>query len=165
MPLDPTTTAAEEPLSPRRLAPSAALLGAHIALTAALGTEGVAGTEHDQQTIDLLLRLRASPQDGMRAVNLSEQLMVSTSHMSRVIDKVEAHGLVKRRPDPDDRRANRVIITTDGCEVVAAVAPHIAATLDRVIHDTLTPGEIGTLIQLLGQIEHAARTPPATAAP
>ncbi|MGI9612452.1 MAG: MarR family winged helix-turn-helix transcriptional regulator [Acidimicrobiales bacterium] len=158
---DPTETAAEELLSPRRLAPSAAILGAHIALTAALGTEGVAGTEHDQQTIDLLLRLRTSRDDGARAVELSQQLMISPSHMSRVIDKVEACGLVERTPDPADRRANRIVITPNGREVLAAVAPHIAATLDRAIHDTLSPEELTTLIGLLGRIEHAARATPA----
>ena len=68
-------------------------------------------------------------------------------------------GLVERTPDPTDRRANKVIMTDAGREVVARVAPHIAGTLDRIIHDTLTPGEIDTLIKLLGRIEHEARSP------
>lgn len=156
---DPTGPPAEELLSAERLAPSAALYSAYTAISAALGTEGVAGTEHDQQTIDLLLRIELSPRHACRAVDLAEQLMVSTSHMSRVIDKVEALGLVKRSRDPDDRRANHVIMTPAGCEVVAAVAPHIAGTLDRVIHNTLSAEEIDTLIDLLGRIEHEARTP------
>ena len=145
-------------LCPRRLAPSAAILGAHVALSSALGIVGVAGTRYDQRTVDLLLRLELSPQCSMRAVELSEQLMCSASHMSRVIDRVEAAGLVTRTPDPDDRRANQITITDKGSEVLASVAPHIAAVLDRVIHETLDPDEISTLIKLLGRVEHAART-------
>ena len=149
---------AEEPLSPRRLAPSAALLGAHIALSAALGDDHVVGTEYDQRTVDLLLRLELSPTKGMRAVDLCEQLMVSASHTSRLIDRVEALGLIERTPDPHDRRANQVVLTHDGRDVVNEIAPHMAAVLDRVIHHTLNRTEIDTLIELLGRIESAART-------
>lgn len=157
---NPTEPSTEELLSARRLAPSAAVLGTHIALSAVLGTEGVAGTQHDQRTIDLLLRLYGSLGRALRAVDLSRQLMVSASHMSRVIDRVEALGLVRRTPDPDDRRASQIVITTEGSEVVATVAPHIAAVLDRVVHNVLTAQEINTLIDLLGRIEHAARAAP-----
>jgi DNA-binding MarR family transcriptional regulator len=149
----------EEPLSQRRLAPSAAILGAHIALTAALGHDHVVGTEHDQRTVDLLLRLEMSPTKAMRAVDLCEQLMVTASHTSRLIDRVEQLGLVARTPDPDDRRANQVVLTKQGTEVVGEIAPHMAAVLDRIFHETLDPVEIQTLIALLGRVESEARTP------
>ena len=149
-------------LSAQRLEPSAALYSAYTAVHAVLGSENTIGREYDQQTIDLLLRLEESPQHASRAVDLAERLMVSTSHMTRVIDKVEALGLVKRTPDPDDRRANQVILTADGSDVVATIAPHIASALDRVIHDTLTPEEINILIELLRRIEHEARAPQPT---
>ncbi len=148
---------AEEPLCPRRLAPSAAILGAYIALSAALGDDRVVGTDHDRRTIDLLLRLELSPAKSMRAVDLCEQLMVSASHTSRLIDRVENIGLVERTPDPDDRRANQIVITAEGREVIDRIAPHMAAVLDRVIHETLELTEIDILIELLGRIEHAAR--------
>jgi DNA-binding MarR family transcriptional regulator len=146
-----------ELLSARRMAPSAALYATYTAVNAVLGSEGMAGTEYDRQTIDLLLRLEESPQHAGRAVDLADRIMVSTSHMTRVVDKVEALGLVKRTPDPDDRRANLVTLTADGSDVVATVAPHIAATLDRIIHDTLTTEEINILIELLSRIEQQAR--------
>ena len=157
MEYDNTNPSTTELLSSERLAPSAALYGAYIAVNAVLGAESTIGSRYDQQTIDLLLRLQELPQQASRAVDLAERLMVSTSHMSRVIDKVETLGLVERTPDPTDRRANQVILTADGSDVVATVAPHIAAALDRVIHDTLNPGEISTLIDVLGRIEHEAR--------
>lgn len=149
----------KELLNPERLAPSAAILGANTALGAALGAEGVGGTEHDQQTIDLLLRIELAPRDACRAVDLAEQMLVSNGHMSRVVDKVVALGLIERTPDPNDRRANQLVITEAGQEVLAAVAPHIAGTLDRVVHETLSPSEIETLIDLLGRIEREARRP------
>ena len=62
-----------------------------------------------------------------------------------------------------DRRANQVVLTKQGADVVGEIAPHMAAVLDRVFHDTLNPAEIETLIALLGRIEAAAHTPPGTA--
>lgn len=142
-----------------RVAIPAIARAAHIALSAALGDDHVVGTEHDQRTVDLLLRLEMSPAKAMRAVDLCEQLMVSASHTSRLIDRVEGLGLVERTPDPDDRRANQVVLTRHGADVVGEIAPHMAAVLDRVFHDTLNPDEIETLIALLGRVEAAARTP------
>ena len=55
---------------------------------------------------------------------------------------------------------NQVVLTKQGADVVGEIAPHMAAVLDRVFHDTLNPAEIETLIALLGRIEAAARTPP-----
>ena len=98
----PTGQTTEELLNPERVAPSAAIIGAFIALDAALANHDNPEIEHDRQTIDLLFRLELSPQHACRAVDLAEQLMISTSHMSRVIDKVEALGLVARTPDPND---------------------------------------------------------------
>lgn len=146
-------------LTPERLAPTAALLGAHIAVSAVLDAS-VAGTGHDQRTLDLLVRLALGPEEGERAVNISEQLMVSPSHLSRVIDRVEAAGLITRTPDPSDRRANLLVLTPAGIDVLDQIAPRLAATLDRVVHDTLTASEIETLVDLLGKLETAARATP-----
>ena len=44
-----------------------------------------------------------------------------------------------------DRRANQVVLTKQGADVVGEIAPHMAAVLDRVFHDTLNdmPGVCG----------------------
>ena len=159
MPDDAIRPTVKELLNPGRLAPSAAILGANTAIGAALTIDSAGGTAHDQQTLDVLLRLGLAPDGACRAVDLAEQLMVSNGHMSRVLDKVERLGLIERRPDPTDRRANRLLITAAGHEVLAEVAPFMAATLDRIVHDVLSAEEIGTLIALLGRIEEAARRP------
>ncbi|MEM8923611.1 MAG: MarR family transcriptional regulator [Actinomycetota bacterium] len=146
----------KELLNPDRLAPSAAVLGAYIAIDAVLGDD-LARCGHERRTVDLLLRLATAPGHAMRAVDLAEQLLLSPSHVSRLIDRVEADGLVERRPDPADRRANQVVLTDAGWEVMAGVAPHMALTLDRVVHGVLSDEETATLVELLGRIEAAAR--------
>ncbi len=64
--------------------------------------------------------------EGVRLSDVSEELDVSPPHITRLIDDMEAKGLVQRRPDPDDRRALRVVVTEAGVELEARVRPLMA---------------------------------------
>lgn len=61
--------------------------------------------------------LHLDPLDGKQLVTLSDLQMVARSTISRVIDQMEAAGLVDRVTDPDDRRAQRVVLTPAGVEL------------------------------------------------
>ena len=135
------------------------MLSAQIALGRLIENEAVAPTGEDPTTVDLLTRLDQAPESRLRAVELSRQLLLSPSHISRTIDKAEAGGLVVRGADPDDRRASQVTITTAGREVLGQFAPRLEAIIDRVIGQTLSKAEADTLIELLGRIQAAARDP------
>ena len=138
------------------LRPSGALLAAQIALGGAIEREAVAGGPHDSTTLDLLIRLSLAPGHRLRAVELCGRLQLSPSHVSRMLDRAEASGLVAREPDVDDRRAKSVRITAAGLAAVSDFAPRLHAVLTDVIHDTLVPAEIETLIASLERIAAAA---------
>jgi DNA-binding MarR family transcriptional regulator len=144
-------------LDPATLRPSGALLGANIALGAAIERLAVAATGHDPTTLDLLVRLDLAPGRQLRAVELCRQLQLSPSHVSRMLDRAQAAGLVSRGPDPRDRRANLVSLTDGGRAVVATFAPRLHAVLDRVVFQTLDEEEIDRLVESLDRIEAAAR--------
>ena len=139
------------------LRPSGALLGAQIALSAAIDSRAVASIGQDPTVVELLVRLDLAPGQKLRAVDICGQLMLSPSHISRVIDKAEAAGLVKRGPDPSDRRASLITISTEGKRIVADFAPRLHAVLNTAIFDVLSPAEIQTLVGSLERIETAAR--------
>ena len=107
--------------------------------------------------VDLLVRLDLAPKRQLRAVDICQQLMLSPSHISRVIDKAEAAELVQRGPDPSDRRASLITLSTEGKKIVADFAPRLHAVLDMTIFDVLSAAEINTLIGLLERIETASR--------
>lgn len=139
------------------MAPSGALLATQIALSHAINRRAVDLVEHDSTTLDLLTRLALDPDQRLRGVELCRQLMLSPSHISRRIDRAEQEGLVRREPDPSDRRAQLVTLTDAGREVVGRFAPLLSSVLTEVIHDTLSPDEIASLISMLGRLEAAAR--------
>lgn len=147
------------------LRPSGALLAAQIALGAAIDRDAVAHASLDATTLDLLVRIDLAGDGGIRPVELCRQLLLSPSHVSRVIDRAEAADLVERSPDPDDRRAQRIALTDGGRAAVGDFAPRLHAVLDRVIHQTLDRGEIAQLVAMLQRIEKAARVDPPESGP
>jgi len=51
-----------------------------------------------------------------RLTDLSERLLVDKSTITRIVDRLESAGLVRREADPDDRRVQRVVLTGQGRE-------------------------------------------------
>jgi len=138
---------------------SGALLAAQTAIGRLIDVEAVAPIGQDPTIVDLLTRLDQAPKNRLRAVELSRQLLMSPSHISRTLDKAEALGLVERGPDPDDRRASQISMTNAGRSVVRDFSPRLRVIIDRVVNDTLSEAEIETLIQLLDRLREAACQP------
>ncbi len=146
-------------LAAETLRVSGAILATQIAMGRLIDTEAVGPTGHDPTTLDLLVRLDQAPANRLRAVELSRQLLMSPSHISRRVDRAEALGIVERRPDPDDRRASQVVLTTSGREILEKFAPRMESVIDRIIVQTLSDKEADILVELLGRIQQAACEP------
>lgn len=70
---------------------------------------------------DLLAQLEREPA-GMRMGELSRRLMVTGGNITTITDSLVKDGLVRREPDPDDRRSWRVRITPRGLNRFRAMA-------------------------------------------
>lgn len=77
---------------------------------------------------DVLAALRRSGEPfTMTPTALARLVMLSPAGMTNRIDRLEAAGLVERRPDPGDRRSSLIVLTDSGRERVdAAVTDHVA---------------------------------------
>jgi DNA-binding MarR family transcriptional regulator len=122
----------------------------------AIDVLAVARTDYNPTTLDLLVRLRLAPHHELRGVDLCRQLLKSPGYVSRVIDQAESDGLVIRRADPNDRRAQRIALTQAGEDSLEAFIPHVVKVLDQTVYATLDDHEIETLIDLLGRIAASA---------
>jgi DNA-binding MarR family transcriptional regulator len=70
---------------------------------------------------------RSGPPYRLKPGELVGALVLSSGAVTNRIDRVEAAGLVKRLPDPDDRRGTLVALTVKGRTVVnEAVRAHLA---------------------------------------
>jgi MarR family transcriptional regulator for hemolysin len=64
----------------------------------------------------VLFRLRQ--QEGLSQVDLAEVLELQPISLVRLLDRLVEHGLLERRPDPKDRRANKLHLTRAGRRLV-----------------------------------------------
>ena len=73
---------------------------------------------------DVLIQLEEA-EDGLRMNELAGRILFSKSGLTRVVDRMEEAGLVRRERPPDDRRVVEVFITPVGLETLRAA---------RVVH-------------------------------
>lgn len=73
-----------------------------------------ARTDLDLQVYDALLHTFEAGDDGIRMTDLARQIALSKAGLTALIDRLERRSLVRRVPDPADRRAIRITLTEDG---------------------------------------------------
>lgn len=81
---------------------------------------------------DLLAQIHRPPQ-GPTMGELSHRLMVSKGNLSDLVERVEAKGLIERRPDPDDGRVHHVYLTAAGEQLTARLLPAHEAWLKQMM--------------------------------
>ena len=94
--------------------------------------------------------------EGITQQELAERLLVTKGNVVGLIDRVSTAGWVERRPDPEDRRANRLYLTDAGRKLLAEAWP-IQVALIQKIFGTLTEGKLRLMHELLVRLDHASR--------
>jgi DNA-binding MarR family transcriptional regulator len=79
----------------------------------------------------VLFRLRE--QEGLSQVDLADVLELQPISLVRLLDRLVEHGLVERRHDPRDRRANRLFLTASGRQL----ADDLDSLRDSIANDVL----------------------------
>jgi DNA-binding MarR family transcriptional regulator len=77
----------------------------------------------------------------MRVGDLARALRVTVGGTSKLVDRIERAGLIAREPDPDDRRASRVALTTAGKRKLTAALKTYEAEVAGILGGVLRPEE------------------------
>jgi DNA-binding MarR family transcriptional regulator len=97
----------------------------------------------------VLFRLRQ--QEGLSQVDLADVLELQPISLVRLLDRLVEHGLLERRPDPKDRRANRLFLTSRGRQLVDDLdnlRDAIALDVLRDIPDEAIQTSLDTLVDV-----------------
>jgi DNA-binding MarR family transcriptional regulator len=97
----------------------------------------------------VLFRLRQ--QEGLSQVDLADVLELQPISLVRLLDRLVEHGLLERRPDPKDRRANRLFLTGSGRRLVDdldSLRDAIASDVLRDIPDEAIQTSLDTLVDV-----------------
>ena len=108
--------------------------------------------------------LRFVGEQESRATHLAARLGVSAPVLSRHIAELEELGLVHRRPDPDDGRAQLVALTDAGRAKLIEIEEHRVATLQEFLRDWSQHDAEGTAKVLQKLSESLRESARATAA-
>jgi len=129
-----------------------AIMEFHGALTPLLDQELREGTEMDLQTYDVLLHTHEAEDEGIRMTELARRLVLSKSGLTAVVDRLEERGWVRRIPDPQDRRATRIMLTEDGESAFHRAAEIHIAGIERHFASHLSEEEAGVIAEALERI-------------
>ncbi len=73
--------------------------------------------------------------DGLRSADLGRRAGLEPSSMTGLLDRMERDGLIQRQPDPDDRRAQRIVLTEAGRAAEGPVLVVVDQVLGRLTQD------------------------------
>ncbi len=98
----------------------------------------------------VLFRLRQ--QEGLSQVDLADVLELQPISLVRLLDRLVEHDLLERRPDPKDRRANRLFLTHAGRQLVDDLDSLRDSIATDVLQD-IPDAAIGTSLETLRDIK------------
>jgi MarR family 2-MHQ and catechol resistance regulon transcriptional repressor len=111
---------------------------------------------------EVLTRLARSPGNHLRMTDLAAQTSLSTSGVTRVVDRMERDGLLRRRACPSDRRSSYAVVTTAGLSRLDETLPGHLQIIEQWFTGQLEPAALAALLDGLRQVRDAVH-PGATA--
>ena len=138
-----------------------AFLNAHAQVTRRISRDLAAAGLPDLSWYDLLWAVYQRGEGGLRVNELAREVVLSPTAMSRFVDRVVAAGCVRREPDPQDRRALRIVIADDGVALLKRMWPVYAAGIEAHFAAFLGRSPAGTRAMLEQMAASAAPGPAA----
>lgn len=101
-------------------------------------------------TYDVLVQLVEAPARRLRMSELAERVLLSRSGLTRLVDRLEREGLVRREACEADARGLFTVLTDDGLARLRAASPtHLRGVAEHAV-GRLDDGEAAQLATLLG---------------
>jgi DNA-binding MarR family transcriptional regulator len=88
----------------------------------------------------------------MRRIDLANELRLSPSGITRLLDRLEDQGLVGKGACKEDARVSYAVLTEAGLAKLREAAPGHVEDIDGRIGEVLDEDEMRTLTELLGRI-------------
>jgi DNA-binding MarR family transcriptional regulator len=108
---------------------------------------------------DVLVQLAESPDGALRMSELAQAVLLSRSGLTRLVDRLEREGLVKRRSCPSDARGTLAVLTDAGrARLRAASGTHLRGVARHVLSH-FDPAELDTLGDLLARLGGESEEP------
>lgn len=128
------------------------LLAVQATLVRRLNQELEAGGHVPIEWYDVLIHLSEAPEERMRLSALADAILLSRSGLTRLVDRMETAGLLRREVCPDDRRGSFAILTDVGRDALERAAPAHLAGIKQHFARHLSAEEAQTLSRVFARI-------------
>jgi DNA-binding MarR family transcriptional regulator len=104
--------------------------------------------------LDVLSRLYDAPGHSLRMQELQERSLFTRSGMTRLADRIEAAGLIRRERVPGDRRGVSVVLTPEGELLIESAMAKHRSDVEQEFARRLTPAQREAVAEALWQFWH-----------
>src|SRR5436190_11488483 len=101
---------------------------------------------------DVLLELSRAAEGRLRPLEIEKETLLAQYNLSRLLDRLEKEGLIRRKPCEDDARGQWVVITEEGRAAQARTWKVYARSIQRHVGEKLDERSATMLGGLLGRL-------------
>lgn len=102
---------------------------------------------------DVLLTLAEAPERRLRMAELADRVLLSRSGLTRLVDRIEKAGFVRRERSTDDARGTYTVLLPLGLRRLRAAVPVHLAGIQRHWLSRFDDDELRTLGELLARLD------------
>ena len=100
--------------------------------------------------------IRVERNEGLKQSELAEMLDLQPISLTRLLDRLAENGLIERRADPNDRRANRLYLKPAAKPLIARLA-ELGADMMETVLDGVSPAAIERMLKDLSVVKDNLR--------
>jgi MarR family transcriptional regulator for hemolysin len=101
--------------------------------------------------------VRLDRQEGQKQSELAEMLDLQPISLTRLLDRLAQNGLIERRPDPHDRRANRLYLKPAARPLLEQLG-HLGQNVMKEVLDGIDPAGLEQLLRNIVLMKDNLRT-------
>lgn len=101
--------------------------------------------------------IRIDRHEGLKQSELADMLDLQPITLTRLLDRLADNGLIERRADPNDRRANRLFLKPAAKPLLGRLAD-LGADMMETVLDGLSGSSIERMLKELGQMKDNLRS-------
>lgn len=105
---------------------------------------------------DVLMTLETAPGGRLRMSELADRVILSRSGLTRLVDRLEREGLLRREGCPGDRRGSYAVITAAGLQARRAAWPTLSRAMAELFAAHISDEEALILERALKRVADAA---------
>ena len=145
----------ENELTPERIAAWETMIRTVGALMKTFDYEMERSLELPLTWYDVLVQLSEAPEGGLRMQALADRVVFSRSGLTRLVDRMERAGLVRREHSREDRRGYYAVLTEEGRRLFAQAQPIHRRDIQEHFARHLSDADVQALTQIIGKVRQA----------